>query len=345
MFPNFVFMQHSFKRLLLSFLMVFLSNFLGAQDHGLDTLALKAELSSMKNDSLINELRHMLDSAGRNQSFFSINLSASNRLFSTKNNAFNSQQSNAGVIAIVPSVAYFHKSGFGFSATGYVRGIDATPSLYQMALSPSYDHIGEKAMYGISYTYYNKNEQVSTAVTPYDHELYAYVQHRKSWLRPALALGWAEGQYQDVSTIPLRVNGNYVWIKDTSNVMLNDFSVSASISHSFSFSDLLGKDDMLMIAPQLSLIGGMQSYSTISRSTVIGTRTREIELDRIRKLYNVSSTDISSFSLQNAAFSTNISWYRKAFSISAGYFFAYYFNSSISNRTAHIFNLSTGLTF
>jgi hypothetical protein len=338
-------MHYAVKPLIsfLSFVMV--SNFLVAQDQGLDTLALKAELSSMKNDSLINELRSMLDSAGRNQSFFSINLSASNRLFSTKNNAFNSQQSNAGVMAILPSVSYIHKSGLGFSATGYARSIDAKPSLYQMALSPSYDHIGDKAMYGISYTYYNKNEQLTTAVTPYDHEIYAYVQLKKSWLRPALALGWAEGQYQDVSIIPLRLNGNYFWIRDTSNMMLNDFSLSASVSHSFSFSELLGKNDMLLIVPQLSLIGGLQSYSTVSRSVVLGTRNRAIELDRIRKLYNVSSTEISNFTLQTAAFSTNISWYKKAFSVSAGYFFAYYFDSGMANRTAHIFNLSTGLTF
>lgn len=333
------------KQVFFSFLFVLSSCFLKAQDQALDTLALKAELSSMKSDSLINELRSMLDSAGRNQSFFSINISASNRLFSTKNNAFNSQQSNAGIIAILPSVSYIHKSGLGFSATGYVRGIDATPSLYQMALSPSYDHIGEKAMYGISYTYYNKNEQLSTAVTPYDNEVYTYVQYRKSWLRPSLALGWAEGKYQDVSTIPLRFNGNYFWVKDTSSVLINDLSVSASVSHSFSFSEVLGKKDLLIIAPQLSLIGGMQSYSTVSRSTIVGPRSRAIELERISKRYNVSSTDISGFTLQTAAFSTNFSWYRKAFSISAGYFFAYYFNSTLSNRTAHIFNLSTGLTF
>ena len=341
-----MYMQHAIKPVFLSCLFVFLSNFLVAQEQGLDTIALKAELSSMKTDSLINELRSMLDSAGRNQSFFSINISASNRLFSTKNNAFNSQQSSAGVTAILPSVSYMHKSGLGLSATGYVRGIDGTPSLYQMALSPSYDHIGEKSMYGISYTYYSKDEQLSTAVTPYDHEVYAYVQHRKSWLRPALALGWAEGQYEDVSTIPLKFNGNYYWIKDTSNVMLNDLSVSASISHAFSFSEVLGKNDMLLISPQLSLIGGMQSYSTVSRSTtIVGTRTREAELERIRKRYNVSRTDISRFTLQTAAFSTSFSWYRKAFSISAGYFLAYYFNSSMSNKTAHIFNLSTGWTF
>lgn len=330
-------MQYAVKQVFFSFLFVLASCFLEAQDQALDTLALKAELSSMKSDSLINELRSMLDSAGRNQSFFSINISASNRLFSTKNNAFNSQQSNAGVVAILPSVSYIHKSGLGFSATGYVRGIDATPSLYQLALSPSYDHIGEKAMYGISYTYYNKNEQLSSAVTPYDNEVYTYVQFRKSWLRPSLALGWAEGKYQDVSTIPLRFNGNNFWIRDTSSVMLNDLSVSASVSHSFSFSEVLGKKDFLLIVPQLSLIGGMQSYSTVSRSTVVGPRSREIELERIRKRYNVSSTDVSGFALQTAAFSTNFSWYRKAFSISVGYFFAYYFNSTLSNRTAHIF--------
>lgn len=338
-------MKHAFKPVIFFVLFLVLSNFLDAQSKGLDTLALKAELSSMKNDSLINELRNMLDSAGRNQSFFSVNLSASNRLFSTKNNAFNSQQSNAGVMAILPSVSYIHKSGLGLSATGYVRSIDGTPSLYQMALSPSYDHIGGKAMYGISYTYYNKNQQVNTAVTPYEHEIYAYVQHRKSWLRPSLALGWAEGEYQDVSTIPVRLNGNYYWIKDTSNVTLNDLSVSTSISHSFSFSEVFDEKDMLLIVPQLSLIGGMQSYTTVSKSTEVGTRSKEVELERIRKRYNLSSTNISSFSLQTAAFSTNFSWYRKAFSISAGYFFAYYFNSTMSNRTAHIFNLSTGLTF
>jgi hypothetical protein len=113
-------MQHALKPVFLSCLFVFLSNFLVAQEQGLDTIALKAELSSMKTDSLINELRSMLDSAGRNQSFFSINISASNRLFSTKNNAFNSQQSSAGVTAILPSFSYMHKSGLGLSATGYV---------------------------------------------------------------------------------------------------------------------------------------------------------------------------------------------------------------------------------
>ena len=333
------------RQFLYTFLLLMAPVTTSAQVQQLDTTALKADLASMQNDSLIQELRKMLDSSGQAESFFSVNFSASNSLFSTKNSAFNAQQSNAGVTAFLPSVSYFHKSGFGLSATGFVRTIDATPSLYQVALSPSYDHIGKSMMYGVSYTYYNKKKGLSTSVTPYDNELYAYVQGRKTWLRPSLALGWAEGKYQDISRIPLRLNGNYYWIVDTSNVLLNDLSVSGSVSHSFAINDFLIRNDMFSIVPQLSLIGGVQSYSTVSRSTVLGTRAREIELERIRKLYNLSNTEVSNFTLQTAAFSTNISWYRKAFSISVGYFLGYYFDTSLVNRTSHIFNISMGLTF
>jgi hypothetical protein len=50
-------------------------------------------------------------------------------------------------------------------------------------------------------------------------------------------------------------------------------------------------------------------------------------------------------SLQTAAFATNISWYKEAFSISTGYFFGYYFDTSASSRFSHIFNVSLGFTF
>ncbi len=316
-----------------------------AQVQQLDTAVLKADLASMQSDSLVLELRKMLDSSGQAESFFSVNLSASNSLFSTKNNAFNAQQSNAGVTAFLPSVSYFHKSGFGLSATGFVRTIDASPSLYQLALSPSYDYIGKSIMYGVSYTRYQKKKGLSSAMTPYDNEIYAYLQGRKTWLRPSLALGWAEGKYQDISRVPERLNGNYYWIVDTSNVSLNDLSLNGSVSHSFVFNDFFTKNDMISIVPQLSLIGGMQSYSTVSRSTVVGIRSREVELDRIRKLYNISNTQVSNFTLQTAAFSTSISWYRKAFSVSVGYFMGYYFDTNLVNRTSHIFNISMGMTF
>lgn len=332
-------------RLAYTFFLLISSGALKAQVPRIDTSALKANIVAMQNDSLMQELRSLLDSSSQAESFLSINLSASNSLFSVKNSAFNAQQSNSEVMAILPSVSYFHKSGFGFSATGYARNIDGTPSLYQFALSPSYDHIGKSMVYGVSYTYYSKNKDFLDVVTPYDNELYSYIQARKIWLRPSLSLGWAKGKYQDVSVVQIKRSGDYYWMIDTSNVTINDFSVSGAISHSFSFKDVIIKNDMFSIVPHLSLIGGIQGYSTFSKSKVLGEGLKEKELDRIRKRYNISTNHLSSFTLQTAAFSTNFSWYLKSFSVSLGYFLGYYFDNSLVNRTTHIFNTSIGFTF
>lgn len=338
-------MVHLCKQFLIAFLMMLAVLGSRAQQYGLDTLAIKADLASMQSDSLIKALRGMMDSSGQRESFFSANLSASNSLFSSKNDAFNAQQSNSGVMAILPSVSYYHKTGFGMSATVYARKNDASVSVSQLALSPTYDHVGKTALYGISYTRYLKQKDPLTAVTPYDNELYAYIQSRKTWLRPSLALGWAEGKYQDVSTVPVKRNGNYFWIVDTSNVFLKDFSVNAAISHAFTYSGVLSKNDMFSIVPQLSLIAGVQGFSTVTRSTVVGIRSREAERDRVRKVYNVSSAQVSNFTIQTAAFSTNASWYRGSFALSVGYFLAYYFDDTLVKKTAHIFNFGMGLTF
>jgi len=89
-------------------------------------LSSKDDFSFLKNDSLINELRGMLDSLCTQKSFFSVTTSFSNRLFSTNNNVLNAQQSSTGATAFIPSVAYFHKSGLGISIMGYVRNINNT---------------------------------------------------------------------------------------------------------------------------------------------------------------------------------------------------------------------------
>ncbi len=310
-----------------------------------DSLFAAQDFSALRNDTLLAELRLLLDSMGQQGSFFSVTTSVSNRLFSAKNNAFNSQQTNSGVTAFMPSIAYFHKSGFGLSGTGYVRAIDGSPAFYQMALSPSYDKIGKKIIYGISYSYYIKQQDLASSATPYNHEWYAYVQAKKLWLKPALAVGWASGKYQDVSSTIVTRFGAPRLVVDTSDVRLKDLSLSASLSHSFSFTKVFSKKGLLAIVPQLSLIGGIQNYSATSKSLIRLDHSREDELRRVRKRYKVSSSSSSTMSLQTAALSTNVSWYKGAFSISTGYFLGYYFNSSASSQFSHIFNVGLGFTF
>lgn len=318
-----------------------------AQLTSIDTASIRADLSSMDKDSLLKELKGMLDSSGKQKSFFSAYLSVSNRLFSSTNNAFNAQQTSSSA-AIIPSVSYFHKSGLGFTSTAYLRPGTTSSGLYQAALTPSYDFIGDKSMAGLSYTRYVKTDPTNSFTTPYDNEIYGYFQLRKTWIRPSLTLGWAEGSYKDVSTIPVSVRGNTIWITDTSRITINDFSVIAGVSHSFNFLDVLANGDMLTVLPQLSLIGGIQQYNTtpLSRNMGYGPRSKLEDLDRVRERYNFrSSSTTSSFMLQTAAASLNLSWYKGAFSFSGGYFLGYYFQSGTSNQWGHIFNLSLGLTF
>jgi hypothetical protein len=328
---------------------IFFSTFFGlqafSQDMKIDTTTLREELKAMSSDELVAELRSMLDSMGKPTSFISVNAGMSNSLFSARNNAFNANQSSTSATAFIPSVSYFHKSGFGLGATGYVRSFGQTPTLYQTAITPSYDHFGKQFLYGVSYSHYIRSTNPDVTTTPYKQEVYAYGQWRSAWLRPSLSMGWGGGNYKDVSMIPVKISGDEVLIVDTSLVNLNDFSLIASVGHHFNFSDLITANDIFTINPQLSLIGGMQRYDsrTISRR-FFGERFKASELERIRKRYNTSSSS-TTISLETAAFSLNFSWFKGAFSINTGYFMGYYFDPAATRRFSHIFNTGIGLTF
>jgi hypothetical protein len=286
----------------------------------------------------------LLDSMNKPKSFFSVNLSLSNKLFSTKNNAFNYQQSTTSSVAFMPSISYYNKTGLGLSLTSYLRNNGQQTSFYQTAISPSFDKINRKMMYGLSYSHYIKSS--STSATPYVNEIYGYFQERKTWVRPSISFGWANGHYEDVSVIPIRINGNTILITDTSTVKLTDVSISAGVSHSFSINELFSKNDMLSITPQINIIGGKQQFTTTSKLDFPEFKERNIILERIRKIYNVPTTSSTSIaSIQTLATSLNLTYLIKSISISSGYFMGYYFNGTTGNRLSHIFNLGLGLTF
>ena len=323
-----------------------------AQVSKFDENELKAELDQLKGDSLMDELKSLLGTMYKPESFFSANLAYSNRLFSTKNNALNAQQAVSGQAAFLPSVSYFHKSGFGLTATGFVRSIDKKPSFYQMAMSPSYDYIGKKIITGISYTNYIKTVSNNLLSTPFTHEVYAYAQLRKTILRPFLAFGWASGSYKDVSEIPLRIRGEDILVLDTSKVELNDFSTILGVSHTFTFQKLFAKDDMLTFVPSLNMIAELQNYKTIPLSIGVLKDLDEdedddddVDIERIRKRFNLNPKTLSKFSFQTLAFSANANWYKSSYSVSAGYFMGYYFNNVSTSKFAHFFNLTLGVTF
>jgi hypothetical protein len=302
------------------------------------------DFSEIKNDSLLLELRLLLDSMNKPKSFFSINLSLSNKLFSAKNNAFNYQQSTTSTIAFLPTISYYNKSGLGLSLTSYFRNNNQQFSFSQTAISPSFDKINRALMYGLSYSYYVKSS--ATSATPYVNEIYGYIQGRKYWLKPSLSLGWANGHYNDISVIPIKVNGNPRIITDTSKVRLNDISVSAGISHSFTLNELISKNDLLSFTPQITIIAGKQQFTTTSNRPFPEFNDRNIIFERVRKIYKVrSETNTTNATIQTLATSLSLSYILKSFSISTGYYMGYYIKNTFGNQFSHIFNVGLGLTF
>jgi hypothetical protein len=321
-----------------------------------DENELKAELDLLKNDSLMGELKSLLGSMYNQESFFSANLGYSNRLFSTKNNALNAQQTRTGQAALLPTVSYFHKTGFGLTATGFMRSVDGKPSFYQMAISPSYDYIGKKVIAGVSYTNYIKTVSNSLLATPYTHEVYAYAQLRKTIIRPFLAFGWASGTFKDVTIMPMRIRGDNILVTDTSRVRLNDFSTIVGVSHTFTTQKIFAKDDMLTFVPSLNLIAELQNYKLTPVAFGLiqdlddlddddDDDDRAEDLERIRKRIVLNPKTLSKFSIQTLAFSANANWYKSSYSVTAGYFMGYYFNNINTSKFVHFFNLTVGVTF
>jgi hypothetical protein len=335
-------------RSFLFFYILTLSSFINiyAQENN-QSLTTKDEFSFLKNDSLINELRGMLDSLRTQKSFFSVTTSFSNRLFSTNNNVLNAQQSSTGATAFIPSVSYFHKSGFGIGIMGYVRSINNAVRWYQTAITPSYDKVAKNMMYGISYSYYAKSKvQDPARISPFNHDFYGYVQGRKTWLRPSLSVGYGDGNYTDSYVVPRRLpNGMVMNVSDTYKVHIKDFSMNVGLSHSFVMSSSIVKNDMLSFIPQISLITGIQSTSSESLKSRELYRNEMEDRKRMELFYRVNQSSGGGFGLRTAAVSANLSWFKDAISISTGYFLGYYFQSTSNNKFSNIFNLTAGVTF
>jgi hypothetical protein len=335
------------KALYLSLLSIALCLHLSAQAEPVrDTLPLK-DTSALLTDSIeldesmLADLRFLLDSMKIRQSFFSVDLGVSNRLFSVRNNNFNAQQVTADRIAFTPSVTYYHKSGLGISAMAFLSSFDGTPSFYQYAFSPSYDYLNNKNFsFGVSYAYYLTRDDLSVYATPFKHEFYGYVRSRKGWLRPGFSMGWATGTYTDIRQLDTVIFGIPRRFIDTTKVGVEDFSMTFSLAHYFNFDDLFKKGDGLSISPQVMVTAGAQNYEADSKTSLFsGARLRYLT-----RRYESSSVEKTGLRFQSVSGAINATYFINKLSLSAGYFINYYIPETDKPFT-HIFSVTAGLTF
>jgi len=178
-----------------------------------------------------------------------------------------------------PTIGYYHKSGLGITANGYIVDDGTASRLYQGGITPTYDYLKNRDFAtGVSYTKYFTKDSLSFYTTPLQNELYSYFIYRKWWIRPMLAIsyGWgSRNDYQERETLiqdlRLRRRGfTYINTKET----ISDLSLLASVRHDFYWLDVFRYKDHIRFTPQLSFTSGTQKFGFNQSSSTYATSIR-----------------------------------------------------------------------
>jgi len=301
--------------------------------------------SLVKNDALLR----MIDKMTRPQSFFRVNLAAGNDLFCDQNSYLQSFENNPPLI-FTPSLEYDHKSGWGISATGFLYTQHNNTRFYQYVVSPSYTFREGKIIDAfISYAHYFEQDVYTSNASPVQDEGYARVMMKKSWLKPALSVAYDQGIYHDVVRIDTavtilgtRVHIHYV---DSVATQLRSFSTTASVEHTFAAYDLLSSKDGILITPQFSLFGGVNSYSVTHTSSLTNYISfTKLKLKRIRH-FQSQQQNSGKFELQSAAFALDVNYAIGKFYLEPQLYMDYYLPQTNDNRLTVVYNFNIGITF
>jgi hypothetical protein len=236
-----------------------------AQHSKLDLLFAGADTTGVI-DSLLKDFDAYLDSLSIRTSFFNISAGVGTGYFSFRDNtALNINTVRQALFS--PQVNYFHKSGLGLSATGFLISENGKLNPYQFAISPSYDYVKPAHISaGISYTRYFNRKDLSFYTTPIRNELYTYFNYRKWWLEPGIAVGYGWGsktEYtkQEVEIYRKRLKHsktNTIYIRQDESV--KDLSLLVSVRHTFNWYNILDKKDFFSVTPAFLLSAGTQNF-------------------------------------------------------------------------------------
>jgi hypothetical protein len=230
----------------------------------LDSLLTASDRKSL--DSLAKDLNDFLDYYYKEKSFFSTSLTAANGYydFNTNKSAYLQASSH---LALSPSISYYHRTGFGLSASGFALDNFGSLDFYQCALSPSYAYLKSSVLaFGVGYTHYFTKKSLPFYTTPLNNEWYGWFTIKKWWLEPSVAFGYALGtkeQYsQRIALIDaqptFRVRGEFG--RSSTSLAVRDYALSFSLKHDFMFTHVFSAGGFLMITPLVVVGSGTQNF-------------------------------------------------------------------------------------
>ncbi|WP_133995907.1 hypothetical protein [Dinghuibacter silviterrae] len=296
--------------------------------------------SLMSDDSLMKDLSAFIDSLSRPKTLLAIELGVGNGFFTTKSATAATGYTTKTFLN--PSVSYLHKSGFGISAAAYATEDQGMWTVYQGAITPSFDIGRRHWAAGISYTRYFNKDSISFGVSPLRNDVYLYGVFKKYWLEPGLAFDWTFDMYQLETIIqPTAYPPNNRLDTFANNIYAHVFAGIFTLQHDFEWFGLFNKNDHFAFTPTLMTLADASNYNiSVSRVQKDGGKSKS-KLQALREPKQTTPVTFESISaLLNGVYTY------KHFLISPQVLATYFLNASTGVqpfRVSYLFNI--GLVF
>jgi hypothetical protein len=298
-------------------------------------------------DELFRDLDSFMDSILMPHSYFLSSLSLSKGYFNYENKSSSLAQTMKK-FGWSPTLGYYHKSGLGLTATGYIVNDQSRMNFYQFSLSPSFDYLENRDFAtGISFTKYYTKDTLSFYTSPLQNEVYGYFTYRKLWIRPTIAASYGWGSRTDyqqreelITSLRLRPRG-FTYINTTESV--SDFSVVASLRHDFYWLDVFTYNDHIRLTPQVAFTSGTQKFGFNQTSNTYATTIRT-NTNVLYGTENVYLDDKLKFQPLSLTLFLRGEYSLGKFFIQPQFTMDYYFPSDTRNFNT-LFSLTTGFMF
>ncbi|MCW3119304.1 MAG: hypothetical protein JWM28_3386 [Chitinophagaceae bacterium] len=284
---------------------------LSAQSNGPDTsivpekkiLAPRDDDFSDLDDITLDELESFMDSILSPNSYFLASLQLGKGYYNYESKSTYLTET-AQKLTYAPVLGYFHKSGWGVNATGYIINEDKKLNLFQASAGPSFDYLKNKSFAtGIAFTRFFTKDSLPFYTSPLQNEAYVYFIWRKLWIKPSVSVNYGWGSRSDyehredlINTLRLQQNG-FTRIKTTESI--KDLSVMVSARHDFYWLDVMTSNDHIRLTPQLAFTSGTQKFgfNQTSNSYTTTIRTGSNILYNSESSFLSSNTDFQPLSL------------------------------------------------
>lgn len=333
------------KKILFSISLLFTLSFVQAQKPHKDLAPVDTSFTDY--DVLFSELDAFLDSLLTPRSYVMFNVGVRNSVYNFESGSDYTLEAKTKT-TITPSLAYFHKTGLGISASSTIINDGEKMNPFLFVVTGSYDYLKSfKFLTGISASRFFTKDSLSFYTSPLQNELYAYFTYRDLWVRPTIAVNYGWGsrsayyeREEQINAIRLRPRGfTRIDTKET----VTDFAVSASLRKDFYWFDIISGNDFIRLTPQLAFTSGTQKFGFNQTAKTYGfTRvTGSNVLYNSEEAYLEDQLDFQPLSL-SGIIKTEFS--KGKFYIQPQAIFDYYFPAKNKNFST-IFSVNAGVIF